>query len=221
MMTRRIKLITSVLFMLVCAVLSAQNVIDWKVAELPHVQKIEGKPQMVATSLGNAVTFSGSDAYFLNINPLKGLSQFTLEAIFKPDGDGEFEQRFLHLGTLSERVMFEIRVNRDSTWYFDTFLALPDGRRGLVMIDEKLTHPTDRWYHVALVIDGTRAMVYINGVLEFDRPLGFVPINEGITSIGARQNLVSWFKGSMYRLRISPRPLKINEFLNDHQVLNQ
>ena len=77
---------------------------------------------MTATPLGKAVTFGDSDAYFLDVNPLKGLSKFTLEAVFKPDSDGGFEQRFLHLGTASgERVMFEIRVNRDKSWYFDTF----------------------------------------------------------------------------------------------------
>ena len=215
------KIVTSALFTLICAMLSAQNVIDWKIAELPHVQKTEGTPQTVTTPLGQAIAFNGSDAYFLEVNPLKGLEKFTLEIVFKPDGDGRFEQRFLHLGTASgERVMFEIRVNRDSSWYFDTHIALSN-RGSLTMIDEKLTHPTDRWYHAALVINGTQAVVYINGVAEFDKPIEFIPINEGIASIGVRQNLASWFKGSMYRLRITPHPLTKDEFLNDHHVLNQ
>ena len=93
----------------------------------------------MSTPLGNIVAFSGRDAFFLDVNPLKGLTQLTLEAVFKPDGNGEFAQRFLHLGLLS----------------------------------------------------------------------------------GERQNLVSWFKGSMYRLRVTPRPLSLSEFLNDHQALNQ
>jgi hypothetical protein len=169
--------------------------------------------------LGDAVAFGGSDAYFLSVNPLSGFSQFTLEAVFKPDGDGGFAQRFLHLGTLSgERVMFEIRVNPDSTWYFDTHIALPGGGR-LTMIDEKLTHPTDQWYHAALVITGERAVVYINGVAEHDQPLVFIPINEGTASIGVRQNLSSWFKGSLYRLRVTPRALTVSEFLHDHKEL--
>jgi len=200
--------------------LMVQNVIDWKVAELPHIQKTEGNPQTVMTSLGKAVAFGGCDAFFLDVNPLKGLAQFTLEAVFKPDCDGEFAQRFLHLGTMSnERVMFEIRVNRDSTWYFDTHIVLPGGD-WLTMMNKNLTHPTGRWYHAALVIDGARAVVYINGVEEFNEPLAFIPINEGKSSIGVRQNLASWFKGSMYRLRITPHALTKNEFLNDHHALN-
>ena len=198
---------------------SAQNVTDWKIAELPKIQKTEGSPKMIETPLGEAVAFS-QDAYFLDINPLKGLTQFTLEVIFKPDGDGRFDQRFLHIGTMGERLMFEIRVNRDSTWYFDTHFTLSNNEK-LTMISEKLTHPTERWYHAALIVDGARATVYIDGIVEFNEPLVYAPINEGIVSIGVRQNLVSWFKGSMYRLRVTPRALVKSEFLNDHLALNQ
>ncbi|MDR1673330.1 MAG: LamG domain-containing protein [Bacteroidales bacterium] len=213
-------LLSGFLSLLWCT-LPAQSLIDWKVAELPHVQKTEGNPRQVATVLGFAVAFGGRDAFFLDVNPLKGLERFTLEAVFKPDGDGEFAQRFLHLGTVSnERVMFEIRVNPDRTWYFDTHIALSGGGR-LTMINEKLTHSTDRWYHAALVIDGERATVYIDGVAEFNEPLAFIPVNEGIASVGVRQNLSSWFKGSMYRLRITPRALTKEEFLDDHQTLNR
>ena len=198
----------------------ALNVFDWIVAELPHIQKTEGTPHTVATPLGKAVTFGGGDAYFLDVNPLKGLAKFTLEAIFKPDSDGEFEQRFLHLGMVrGERVMFELRVNRDSSWYFDAFIALSNGDR-LTLIDKNLTHPADCWHHAALVVDGARVMLYINGMEEFNEPFVFVPVNEGIASIGVRQDLTSWFKGSMYRLRITPRALTPCEFLNDHQTLN-
>ena len=219
-MTHQKKILANVLFIFVCAAISAQNIIDWKIAELPHVQEIKGKPETITTSLGKAVAFGGNDAYFLETNPLKELTQFTLEIIFKPDGDGRFDQRFLHIGTSGERLMLETRVNRDSTWYFDTHFTLSNGVK-LTMISDKLTHPTDRWYHAALIVDGTRATVYIDGIVEFNEPLVYAPINEGVVSIGVRQNLVSWFKGSMYRLRITPRPLILEEFLNDHHALNK
>lgn len=209
------KIVITVFLVFRCFMLSSQNITDWIIAELPHVQKTVGSPKTVITPLGKVVTFNEEDAYFLKINPLKGLDKFTLEVVFKPDSDGEFEQRFLHLGTVSEeRVMFEIRVNRDSTWFFDTHIALSNGYEK-TMLNRKLTHPTNRWYHAALVIDGTRAAVYINGTAEFDEPLAFIPINRGITSIGVRQNLISWFKGSIYRLRITPRALSKSEFIND------
>ena len=213
---KRIQL-TGLLFI----VLTNTHLFDWKVAELPHVLKTEGNPQMAATPLGMAAAFGGSDAYFLDFNPLKGLDAFTLEVEFKPDSDGEFEQRFLHIGEVSgERVLFEIRVNRDSSWYFDTFIALSNGGR-LTMIDKNLTHPTDRWFHAALVVDGTRAAVYIDGTEEFNEPFVYLPIHEGKASIGVRQDLTSWFKGSIYRLRITPRALTKSEFLNDCRALNQ
>ena len=216
-----IKIIVSLLLPFACLTLSAQNVIDWKIAELPHVQKTEGSPKTVMTPLGAVVAFNDNDAFFLNINPLKGLDQFTLEIVFKPDDDGRFEQRFLHLGTVfDERLMFEIRVNPDSTWYFDTHVALSNGYEK-TMMNRRLTHPTNRWYHAALVINGIQAVVYLNGVTEFNESLAFIPINEGIVSIGVRQNLISWFKGSIYRLRVTPRVLTKNEFLNDHHALNQ
>jgi len=210
---------TSIVFTFAFSAISAQNVIDWKIAELPNIQKTEGNPQMVSTPWGKAVAFGGNDAYFLDVNPLKGLTKFTLEAVFKPDNDGRFDQRFLHIGTVSgERLLFEIRVNPDSTWYFDTYIDLANGVN-ITMMNKQLKHPTNRWYHAALVIDGTRATVYVNGVVEFNEPLVYIPINEGVTSIGVRQNLVSWFKGSIYRIRITPRVLEKSEFLNDHQTL--
>ena len=215
------KIMASPFMVFVCFALSAQNVTDWKIAKLPNVEKTVGSPKMVMTPLGEVVLFNDSDAYFLNINPLKGLDQFTLEVVFKPDDDGRFDQRFLHIGTVTgERLMFEIRVNPDSSWYFDTHIALSNGFEK-TMMNRRLTHPTNRWYHAALVIDGMHAAVYINGVIEFNEPLVFIPINNGVASIGVRQNLISWFKGSMYRLRITPRVLTKSEFLNDHHTLNK
>jgi len=41
------------------------------------------------------------------------------------------------------------------------------------------------------------------------------PIQTGQSSIGVRQNKVSWFKGAIYQLRISPEALSPNDFLTD------
>ena len=215
------KIATIACLLFACLVLSAQNGIDWKIAELPHLQRTEGNPETFETPLGKAVQFNGSDAYFLDHHPLKGLSQFTLEVIFRPDGDGRFEQRFLHIGTVSsQRLMLETRVKRDGTWYFDTHFHLPNDFK-LTLIDSTLTHPTDCWYHAAVVVDGTRAKVFINGVMEFDEHLEYLPLSESdVTSIGVRQNLRSWYKGGFYRMRITPHPLPVSEFLNDHHALN-
>ena len=204
-------------------VLTAQQpaVIEWSAESYPTIQKVEGSPQIVQTKLGPAVYFDGVSAVFLDSNPLAGLSQLTMEVIFKPDGDGKFAQRFMHLGTMRERLMLETRVNPDGTWYFDAHTQLPDDKGRLTLIDDKLLHPTDRWYNVTLVISPTMQTTYVNGVPQKWGNLNYVPIDGGVTSVGVRQNVVDFFKGTIYKIRVTPRVLVPRDFLKDHEVLNQ
>ncbi len=196
--------------------------IDWKVAALPSIQATEGNPQIVETVLGPAVQFDGKqDAWFLDTNPLKGMKEATIEVIFKPDGDGDFAQRFLHMGLLrGERIMFETRVNPDRTWYFDAHTSLSDGNK-LTLIDSALHHPTDRWYNVTLIVYRNMLVTYVNGSPQRWGNLTFLPIDEGITSVGVRQNKVCWFKGQMYRIRITPKALLPRDLLKDYEELNK
>ena len=198
-------------------------VIEWNANQYPPLQKVEGNPQIVQTKLGPAVYFNGeTDAVFLDTNPLQGLGQLTLEVIFKPDGDGKFAQRFMHLGEVrGERIMFETRVNPDKTWYFDAHTQLPNGGNSLTLIDDKLLHPTDQWYNVTLVISPTMQTTYVNGMPEKWGNLNYVPINRGISSVGVRQNMVDFFKGTIYKVRITPRVLLPRDFLKDHEELNK
>lgn len=196
--------------------------IEWSATDLPTIQSVEGDPQIVDTPLGPAVRFNGeTDAVFVDENPLKGMTRFTLEVIFRPDGDGKFAQRFLHLGTSAERVLFETRVNPDKTWYFDAHAQLPDQKGRLTLIDERLTHPTDRWYNVTLVNTGGMLTTYVNGSPQRWGFLNYVPIDKGLTSVGVRQNRVDYFKGTIYRIRVTPRALAPGEFLKDHETLNR
>jgi hypothetical protein len=196
--------------------------IEWSVASQPTVQTLDGDPQIVETPLGQAIRFNGeTDGVFLEENPLKGMTQFTLEVIFRPDGDGKFAQRFMHMGTSAERILFETRVNPDKTWYFDAHTQLPAQKGRLTLIDEKLLHPTDRWYNVTLVNTGTMLTTYVNGTPQKWGFLNYVPINEGITSVGVRQNRVDYFKGTIYKIRVTPRALVPGQFLKDYEQLNQ
>ncbi len=196
--------------------------IEWGPANPPAVMDVDGHPQIVDTPLGQAVYFNGeTDGVFLDVNPLKGMRQFTLEVIFRPDGDGKFAQRFLHLGTSAERILFETRVNPDKTWYFDAHTQLPDGKGRLTLIDERLTHPTDRWYNVTLVNTGGMLTTYVNGSPQKWGFLNYTPIDEGITSVGVRQNRVDYFKGTIHKIRITPRALVPGQFLKDYEKLNQ
>ena len=198
--------------------------IDWQVAELPAIDSIMGDPVHFATPLGNAVCFNGEcDAYYLGTNPLAGMKEMTIEVIFRQHSNAKFEQRFLHMGQVNgPRVLFETRVNPDNTWYLDTYIRL-DGeeKQDLVLIDPAQPHPCDRWYNLAMVVADGKATSYVDGVQQLTGEIPYREISEGITSVGVRQNKVCWFDGDLFRIRITPRALQPEEFLTDHQVLNE
>lgn len=196
--------------------------VDWLVADLPSIDSIKGAPTLIDTKLGKAVHFNGeTDGYFLGENPLQGMEELTVEVIFRQAGDAAFEQRFLHMGTVrGARILFETRVNPDATWYLDTFIRL-DKETDLVLIDPEQTHPADRWYNLAMVVADGKATSYVDGVEQLTGEIPYREIVEGITSVGVRQNQVCWFKGDMYRIRITPKALTPEEFLTDHEKLNE
>lgn len=206
--------------------------IVWSADDHPAVRELFGSPQPVETPLGTAVRFDGTgDAVFLESVPVAGMEAFTLEVVFRQDGDAAFEQRFLHIGTMDKRILFETRVNPDRTWYFDAFVnlgaaeATPENprpqRRSAVLIDETLTHPTDRWYSLALTASPEGLVSYVDGVEQCRSELPWEPVVcEGFTSLGVRQNLVCWFHGDIYKLRVTPRVLDPADFLQDHERLN-
>jgi len=175
--------------------------------------RIAGKPGILNCKFGDAITFNGSsDAIFLDNMPLTGLEQFTIEVIFRPAGGGNFEQRFLHFGeSQGDRVLLELRAN-STDWYFDAFIAA--GEQKCALIDPSLLHPLDQWYHVAYVIDKGKLETYVNGKKELEGNIILSPLTGGKTSIGVRQNENSWFRGAIYRIRISPEALKPSKFLD-------
>jgi hypothetical protein len=175
---------------------------------------VSGHPTIVKSPYGDAVWFNGiDDSYFIEHNPLYGLSAFTIEAIIRQDGDGPEEQRFLHIGGPdSDRLLLETRTTKENTWYLDTFILCGESKKAV--IDPALTHPTGKWYHIALTLDESGKMTnYINGKLELTGEVSYKPINSGATSIGVRQNKISWFKGAIYKIKITPEVLSPKEFL--------
>lgn len=173
---------------------------------------IAGNPEIVEYKNKKAVAFNGKDdAIFLEEMPLEGLEQFTVEIIFNPYSGGNFEQRFLHCGeSNSDRLLLELR-STPAGWYFDAFVKVKD--QGLTLIEPTLLHPSDQWYHAAYIIDNGNLKTYINGKKELEGNLQMVPIMSGKTSIGVRQNGVSWFRGAIYKIRISPKALRPEEFM--------
>jgi hypothetical protein len=175
---------------------------------------ISGNPKITDSPYGKAIWFDGTnDGFFLPDNPLKGLTSFTVETLISPDANGPVEQRFLHIGeTDSDRLLVETRINANQ-WYLDTFILSGESKNAL--IDPALMHPCGSWYHVVLTLDKTGQMTnYINGKKEITGHVDFKPLNSGEMSIGARRNKVSWYKGAIYKIRISPGVLKPEDFMD-------
>ena len=197
---------------------SDSNATEWIVANLLKGESKEvderGNPKLADSPYGEAVQFDGeSDALFIEGMPLKSMKEFTVEMIFNPDSDNApFEQRILHIGEVSEdRMLLEIRAV-DGKWYFDGFVASKEN--GKALIDPNLTHPLGEWHHVAFVVGPERLSTYVNGKKELSAPFAFEPIETGRTSIGVRQNIRSWFKGRIFKIRITPAQLEPAAFLS-------
>lgn len=196
---------------------------DWIIAdfllEKSNEISISGLPKLVDSPFGKAVSFDGvDDAIFLDKQPLKNAISFTVEMIFNPSkSNAPFEQRIVHIGEVSgDRMLLEIRA-KDNYWYFDGFVASTKNKKAL--IDEQLKHPLGEWQHVALVVTPNSLATYVNGIKELQSPFVFTPIHTGKTSLGVRLNKKSWFKGSIYRLRITPKALEPNNFISLEKLI--
>ena len=179
-------------------------------------------PVILNTEQGKAAYFNGkNDGFLVKGSPLCNTATWTLEVIFKPDSSYNsynLEQRFLHIAqnsTTAERLLFEIRLLKNQKWAFDFYLS--NGKRSLVLLDTIHTatlHTTNQWHHVAVVYENTRATTYIDGESELSDTVSFHPPVDAQTSIGARQNPKSWFKGTIRIIKATPRALTPSEFLH-------
>jgi hypothetical protein len=136
-----------------------------------------------------------------------------VEAVFEPAPDGPEEQRFIHISEdgSERRLMMETRILPDHTWAFDTYLRMD--APGLTLLDRAKTHPGASWHAGALTYDGRTMTSYVDGVKELSGGVAFEPLKAGKISIGVRQNLVSWFKGRIRLIRISPDALPAGQLL--------
>ena len=159
-----------------------------------HAVTVIGTPRVVSTPVGKAVEFNGAtDGFTLDVNPIEGLAQFTVEALFEPAPDGPEEQRFLHVSeTGSERrLMMETRILPDRTWCLDTYLRME--APGLTLLDRAKTHPAGRWHAASLTYDGKTMTSYVDGVRELSGEVVFEPLKAGrARSASAR----TWCRGS-------------------------
>ena len=192
-----------------------KNCVLWRMTDLiaPNsMVRISGNPKIVEGHHEKALEFNGvNDGIFLEEMPLAGMKEFTIEVLFYPESGGKFEQRFFHTGEIrGDRVLLEIRTTA-TNWYFDAFVQ--SGNQKMTLIEPKLLHPLNQWYHVAYVVNHGKLCTYINGQKELEGAITFSPIQTGKTSIGVRLNEQSWFKGAISQIRISPKALKAKDFL--------
>lgn len=167
-----------------------------------HAATVLGAPRVVEESGSKAVYFNGtSDGLLLPVNPLEGLAQFTIEALFKPEYDGAEEQRFLHVQDgVDNRALLEIRL-KEGQWALDTFLRSDKTGERRVLFDPTKRHPANRWTWVALVYQKGRMAHFIDGVKELEGEIAFTPMGPGQISLGVRQNKVYWFNGGIREVR--------------------
>jgi hypothetical protein len=197
--------------------------LTWKLDNLKKIGgnpvTVIGNPQVIKDAGRKAVLFDGQDdGLFLDVNPIAAAPAFTIEAVIRPDAGGAEEQRWFHIQEAEgdDRVMLETRLH-GGEWFLDTFIknGAKDAERR-TLYDEKFKHPAGRWYHVALVYDGSSMRNYVDGKEELSGPLAVPPLDRGRTSIGMRQNRVYWFKGAISRARFTPRALKSSEFMGNN-----
>ena len=179
-----------------------------------HELTVAGAPRLIDTANGKAIEFDGvDDGIFIDLHPLAGLSEFTVEVIFSPYAGGAAEQRFFHMQeeASDQRVMFETRLVDDGRWFLDTFINSNGQKIPLYAIDRQ--HALGSWYHAAIVVDGNSFSHFVNGELELREPIQYVAQGPGKTSLGVRLNGVNWFKGAIRTVRFTHRALAPDEFL--------
>ena len=76
------------LLLLLPLLAAGQGVVEWKPGEfgakLPAGWTAAGQPKVVDSPFGKAMAFDGkSDGMFFNANPIQGLAEFTVEAVFR------------------------------------------------------------------------------------------------------------------------------------------
>src|SRR6478736_9787946 len=192
--------------------------ITWRLNNLSlfasdRVVEIIGAPVVVPTDLGPAIRFNGaSDGLLIGRNPIAGLKQFTIDVLLSPDVDGQVEQRFVHMqdAAADNRALVELRLN-DGRWALDSYLR--HGEQQRTLLEPAKTHTAGAWHVATTTYDGSVMRNYVDGVEQGSGPLAFGPIGAGQTSIGVRQNRVSWFKGMVHTLRVTPSVLPQSQFL--------
>jgi Concanavalin A-like lectin/glucanases superfamily len=177
-----------------------------------------GQPKVIASALGQAVSFDGDgDRLLVNANPLGDATEFTVEIIFKANDvfPKNHEPRVFHIESSdnpARRLTLELRLNDKQQWYFDAFIKTE--KANLTLIDPTKVHPVGEWVHAAVTYKKGEFTSYVNGKKELTGAVDYLTIPANAkTSVGARMNQIHWFNGDVLQVRIAKRALASSEFL--------
>lgn len=193
------------------------KVILWEINSLDSIGgfpvTIYGDPLVIETEDGNAIEFDGiDDGLLIESNPLASATEFTVEVIFKPYPGGPDEQRFVHFQQDDDnRALIELRLTPEDNWFLDTFIK--SGSSSCALYSDSYYHETSKWWHACLVYKDNVMTHYVNGVKELSDSVAFREVNSGKTSLGVRQNLVSWYKGAIKTLKVTHKALSPEDFM--------
>lgn len=197
------------------AFIKRDSTLNWELKNIHCIggfkTEILGNPSIQTEGKDTSIYFNGiNDGLIVPEIPIKGWPKFTIEVLFKPDGDGPTAPRFIHFeDTAFRRGTFEIRLINKKRWYLDTFLKNGKTDRGLTLIDSTKLHPVDQWFWVALKYDGKKMTSFVNGKKELESEFNFSAMTEGKISLGVRLNKVDWFKGQIKEIRFHPEALQL------------
>jgi hypothetical protein len=210
---RHLCVATCLVFAVLARASDVPAVVVWNFENLKSLggapAEVWGAPVLSKGEAGSSVRFDGkADGLIAPVIPIASWKSFTVEMLFSPDVDGLAEQRFLHLqDDQNRRLLLELRHLAAGQWVLDTFLYSDAGHR-LTLIDRTKVHKTGCWYWVALSYGNGRMAHFVDGVKECEGEIQFEPMSAaGRTSVGVRQNKVSWFKGAIREVRFTPEAL--------------
>jgi hypothetical protein len=214
---KKISYILLLFFLLIfftSAFFKSDSTVTWELKNIHCIgglkTEILGNPLIETDGKDTSIDFNGiDDGLIVPDIPIKGWSVFTIEVLFKPDGDGPIAPRFIHFeDTAFRRGTFEIRLTNKKQWYLDAFLKNGKTDRGLALIDSTKLHPADQSFWVAMEYDGKKMISFVNGKKELEGEINFSAMTEGKISLGVRLNKVDWFKGQIKEIRFHPEALK-------------
>ncbi len=149
---------------------------------------------------GGAMVFDGASSVIEvphHESLFPGGDELTIEAWFKPASFPGGHPPIARKGSVPE-----------SGWGFDT----PGGKiRGFVytapgdpvVVQGTTPMKVDKWYHLAMVYDGSEIRIYLDGELEGEVPRkGDINQNEAAVWIGKKANESVWLDGTLDELRI-------------------